>query len=284
MGIIKLESYFFQPKKFFFSKYCQNCNRKYCEFHKLYYKFEIISQYKNENVHIRSKPITLQNWKIKIQEWWNFTAKIERYKLFDLIPRKLCTIFVVAYKDLTSFFFSFFHTSRIPREVRPAGLRVLHLYVLLIDPCPAASSTCGDEKAAHGQRHGRGERAHAEYREWKPRAPLAGWNGAGTRNQGLHLPAANYPAWKKLRTEQPVPLTFLPSSTLFLALFSNSTASFQISPRFRALHRISERMNKDLSFMGGGIKMKPSTEVVFCVDLRTRKRVSLLINSSKREI
>lgn len=109
------------------------------------------------------------------------------------------------------FFFSFFHTSRIPREVRPAGLRVLHLYVLLIDPCPAASSTCGDEKAAHGQRHGRGERAHAEYREWKPRAPLAGWNGAGTRNQGLHLPAANYPAWKKLRTEQPVPLTFLPS-------------------------------------------------------------------------
>lgn len=108
MGITKLESYFFQPKKFFFSKYCQNCNRKYCEFHKLYYKFEIISQYKNENVHIRSKPITLQNWKIKIQEWWNFTAKIERYKLFDLIPRKLCTIFVVAHKDLTSFFFLFF--------------------------------------------------------------------------------------------------------------------------------------------------------------------------------
>lgn len=54
---------------------------------------------------------------------------------------------------------------------------------------------------------------------------LAGWNGAGTRNQGPHLPAANYPAWKKLRTE-PVPLTFL--RLLLFVLFSNSTASFSL--------------------------------------------------------
>lgn len=182
----------------------------------------------------------------------------------------------MTHKDLTSFFFLFFTRAVSRGKSGRQVYEVLHLYVLLIDPWPAASSTCGDEKAAYGQRHGRGERAHAEYREWKPRAPLAGWNGAGTRNQGLHLPAANYPAWKKLRTEQPIPLTFLPSSTLFV-LFSNSTASFQISPRFRALHRISGRMNKDLSFMGEGIKMKPSTEV-FCVDLSTRRRVSLLIN------
>lgn len=284
MGIIKLESYFFQSKKFFFSKYCQNCNRKYCEFHtallqvwnhlsiqewKCSYTFETYNFTKLKDKNSRMMKLYRKNWKVQT---------VRSYS------KKIVHDFCRGAQGSDFFFFSFFHTSRIPREVRPAGLRVLHLYVLLIDPCPAASSTCGDEKAAHGQRHGRGERAHAEYREWKPRAPLAGWNGAGTRNQGLHLPAANYPAWKKLRTEQPVPLTFLPSSTLFLALFSNSTASFQISPRFRALHRISGRMNKDLSFMGGGIKMNPSTEVVFCVDLSTRRRVSLLINSSKREI
>lgn len=80
MGIIKLESYFFQPKKFFFSKYCQNCNRKYCEFHtallqvwnhlsiqewKCSYTFETYNFTKLKDKNSRMMKLYRKNWKVQ---------------------------------------------------------------------------------------------------------------------------------------------------------------------------------------------------------------------------
>lgn len=169
----------------------------------------------------------------------------------------------------SDFFFFFFSHEPYP-EGSPTGrfYEVLHLYILLIDPWPVASSTCGDEKAAHGQRHGRGERAHAEYREWKPRAQLSQGETEQEPGTRAHIYRRRItPRGKSFGRSQ-----FLSPSS---ASFSSSSSliqlhpSLQISPRFRALHRISGRKNKDLSFMGGGIKMKPSSRI-FCVNLRGR--------------
>lgn len=160
----------------------------------------------------------------------------------------------------SDFFFFFFFSHEPYPEGSPAGrfYEVLHLYIPLIDPWPAASSTCGDEKAAHGQRHGRGERAHAEYREWKPRALLSQGETEQEPGTRAHIYRRRItPRGKSFgRSQFLSPSSASSSSSPLIQLHP----SLQISPRFRALHRISGRKNKDLSFMGGGIKMKPPFE------------------------
>lgn len=200
-----------------------------------YYKFEIIPRSQEWKRSYILK--TLQNREIKIQERWNFIAKIETNNY--LIPRKSCTIFVVAHKDLTSFFF-FFFTRAVSRG--KSGRQVLRGPTLVHSP---NWSMAGRQFYLRGWEGGtrtetRPRRACTRRISGvKATGPaLAGWNGAGTRNQGPHLPAANYPAWKKLRTE-PVPLTFL---RLLFVLSSNSTASF--SPDLSSFQGITQNFWK----------------------------------------
>lgn len=99
----------------------------------------------------------------------------------------------------------------------------------------------GDEKAAHGQGHGR---AHAEYQ-----SESHGLRVKRSRNQeqALHLPPANCPRGKSLHLGRRAPLTILSvrSSSNSWSLVPNASA--RIPSSFRAIQGGSSLLSEVLS-------------------------------------